>query len=194
MPIDQPAPPAAVVTALQRAVGRRAAGQTFLTPNLGQVVDTDSLDYSTPHRVAFVPLDALQPGNRLYQVAQAGGWRFLIHGSGDAIAAARILESTEQEFHLGEITEGPWVTETEKAIRYAETQGLVDRGSYEAVLLIAPDVHVTALWLQSQGGSADIVIPLAPTSSLLKAGAPNTLDQFMDVLLALAELIRSRSR
>jgi hypothetical protein len=191
MPIDPSDAPNAAIASVQQSMTERAAGRSFATSSLRNA-DINTLAYSMPHRVDYLPLGAIRRGNNLRQVTRPAGWRFLIHGQGEAIAAARVVMSEAEKYELGELSEGPFVSGTEKVIRDAENLEQVRNGHFEAVLLIAPDIHVAALWLQDRVGDADIVLPIPPTSSMLVPNQPMTPAAFIDVLYGIAEKLRPR--
>lgn len=187
MPIDPASVPQPVIAALQRAIQQQAARSTFVTTNLRHA-DISALECSTPHRVAYLLFDQVGLGKNLREVTKQEGWRFFLHeGANEAIAAARV-EEAGNECVLAELSEGPLVTGTEAAIRFAEGTHAVKSGRFEAVLLMASEVSVVALWLVDLDGDNDIAI-IIPTSP---ASASNPIQQmtaaaFLSKLRNLAE-------
>jgi hypothetical protein len=185
MPIDPASVPQPAIAALERAIQQQAARSTFATTKL-RGADVSTLERSAPHRVAYLPLGRIGLGSNLREMTEPGGWRFLLHeGAKEAIAAAR-LEEVDNEFVLAELGEGPFVTGTETAIRFAEEIDAVRSGRFEPVLLVASEVSVVALWLVDLDGNNDIVI-MIPTSPASPPMLPMTSGAFLDRLRGLVE-------
>ena len=168
------------------------------------------LTVAFPHRIAHLPLAAIRPYSDLRRVAVDAGWRFLVQvrrpnaGSSErpdakseefvSIAAASIVETGANSFDIGDFNEGPFVEGTDKAVREAEKIEAVRKGRYEAVLLVVPAINVTALWLQSIGHAADILIPIPPVDPLFQAGRPISSHEFLRIAHRLALRVRSGHR
>jgi hypothetical protein len=190
MPIEPNAPPKKASSIVDVAINERASRSTFVTSSL-RGTEASAFARSMPHRVAYLPFSKIRRGGDLREIAEPAGWRFLIHGAAqEAIAAARVVEKESEAYVLGELSEGAFVSGTEKAIRHAESLSKVKSGRYEAVLLMSPEVYSAALWLQDLDGHDDLVITISTSSSpdSMRAMTPA---EFMGKMAVLAEGVRS---
>lgn len=197
--------PDAAVKMVAKVLVERAASASFTLPKLAAAA-LGSLLLAFPHRVAHLPLDAIRPYADLRGVTVDAGWRFLVHerrqldaagkDRGEEsdvfvpIASVTAAEVGDGSFQLGEFNEGPFVEGTEIAVRHAEKLQVVRDGRFEAVLLLAPAVHVIALWLQDRNGDADILMPIPPSDAALAPLRPITPRAFLEILHSLAERVR----
>jgi hypothetical protein len=151
-----------------------------------------------PHRVAYLPLEAIDGGLDLRHAVKYRSWRFLVHekraGAGEqhvpiaaATAAGQTATAAEQEvYELGEVNEGPFVAGTVKAIAVAEQLEEVRIGRFEAFFLIVPSVYVAALWLQNRGGGPDIILTIPPSNPGLTPYQPMSPAEFIGIICRLA--------
>jgi hypothetical protein len=195
VPIYAKDPPKQAVAVVDTAINERVARSAFVTTNL-RCVKANAFARSVPHRVLHLPLSKIRRGNDLRQVAEEAGWRFLIHGEGkEAVAAVRVLRSEPDKYVLGDLSEGAFVSGTERAIRDAEGLPDVKKGRYEAVLLVSPGVYSAALWLQDLKNAADLIIAiptfLVPDQARVPL-RPMTPAQFLEKLEVLAQAVRTR--
>jgi hypothetical protein len=200
--------PAAAVAAIHRALARRATRSEFTSSSLVRA-NIHSLSLSMPHRLAYLHLDDIRRGADLRKVAEVRSWRFLVHERQSAVAKDGIASDMEEhvpiaaataaatgakegaeEYHLGELNEGPFVEGTEKAIRAAEELEEVRKGHFEVFLLIVPAVYVAALWLQNHDDGADIILTIPPSNPALVAYRPMTPKAFLEILHGLAQKLR----
>ncbi|WP_448044016.1 hypothetical protein [Bradyrhizobium liaoningense] len=199
MPIHPSDPPAAAVEAVGRAVASRAGKSKFPRSNLS-VADLGAVSISMPHQVAHLPLGNIHRAASLRTAAILGDWRFLVHetkrrfvADNDEreepvpIAAATMVTTAAGTYELGELNEGPFVAATEEAIRRAEKLPEIQKGHFEAVLLIVPAVYVVALWLQDRDGDADLLLTMPPSNPALMPYRPMTSSAFLDIVHKLAQ-------
>ena len=125
-----------------------------------------------------------------------GSWRFLVHENRHDIALNRreqvpIVAATAAmrksgEYEFAEMNQGPLVADTEEAIRRSEALPEVRNGRFAPFFLIAPAVHVVALWLRDLNGDADVLLALPSSHSALRPYAPTTSASFLATLQTLA--------
>ncbi|XSC44861.1 hypothetical protein ACF1BQ_000410 [Bradyrhizobium sp. RDT10] len=178
------------------------AGKSKFPPSKLSVANLDTVFISMPHRIAYLPLGNIRRAVSLRAAATIGSWRFLIHekkrrvvASNDGreepvpIAAATMVTTASATYELGELNEGPFVAATEEAIRRAEKLPEVQKGRFEALLLIVPAVHVAALWLQDRDGDADLLLTIPPSNPALVPYRPMTSAAFLDIVHSLAQKV-----
>jgi hypothetical protein len=187
---------------VHQTLSRRASGAGFKLPKLFGV-DPAILSIAVPHRVECLRREDIRGAPRRKKKKDAECWRFLVfakcathdHVEGEAagftaVAAATAVKTKTGRFEFGGINAGPFVEETEKAIRTAEALEKVCRGEFEAVLLVVPALYVLALWLQDRSNDgpkgrsdeADLLIPLPPSNPPLYPGRPIGLASFLEAL------------
>jgi hypothetical protein len=81
------------------------------------------------------------------------------------------------------------VATTEEAIRRAEKLQEVQKGRFEALLLIVPAIHVAALWLQDRDGDADLLLTMPPSNPALVPYRPMTSAAFLDIVRNLSQKV-----
>jgi hypothetical protein len=193
MSIDPGAVPQAAIAAVELAMHERAARAGFATPQLRRA-NVRALARSTPHRVAYLTANRIKDPGSLRELVEPAGWRFLIHEHDKVIAAARAVIQEGQGYRLAELSEGEFAAGTEGAIRFAETLPQVQAGRFEAVLVMVPELHVIALWLQNLEGDSDLVLPIPSTAASNPGWNPNRVMEsaaFVENLRRIAE--RSRN-
>lgn len=114
------------------------------------------------------------------------GWRFLIRGSEQAVAAADTM-LTPDGWAFSHFFEGPYIASTELALRQAETV----TPPYQPRLLSIPELYMLALWLHgdteadASGGAlapADLLVPLAPAPPGIAAHRPHRVADLLRVM------------
>jgi hypothetical protein len=193
----------------------RASASTFGLPRLA-AADPRTLSLAMPHRVELLDLrdvrrGAIRRSRRATAREKQRGecWRFLVlqesEGGDDvgakrpatveAIAAATAVKEKPRKFHeakfrFGGLNQGPFVAETERAIRQAEALPEVSKGKFQAVLLTVPALYVTALWLQDlpsraasdDSGEADLLLPMPNSNPALELAGPMPAAAFLKAL------------
>jgi hypothetical protein len=192
MPLDVNNPPIAAYEAVQSVVSELAGKSEFRTPALRRA-DPRSLALSTPHRIATLPLDRLRQAKDLRGSTEIRGWRFLIHDGDRVIASTDAIVGQNGGFEFGQINEGPFNEGMEQAIRKAEGLPAVQRDHFEPVVLVVPALYIVALWLESLGNNADLILPLSPTPGELRALEPIKVEDFLSVARRLAERVPTDS-
>lgn len=184
MPLQIAKPPRAAEKAVHSMLGRLIAEDPDLVPAL-RSASLSSLSISTPHRVAVLEVDQIDNGRSLRSVAQKKGWRFLVHHGKAVVATINTSVGRKGKHQFGHITDGPFVTGTERAIRRAEALEPVQNGRFELLLLQAPAIHVVALWLRNLENGADLIVPIKPAPEPLR---PNHALSTSDFMAAAAEI------
>ena len=217
MPICNDRFPQEAFNLVHGILSSRAAASTFGLQGL-TAADPRTLSVAIPHRVELLDLrdvrrGAIRKSRRATAREKKRGecWRFLVlqqsaGGSDDvgaepltpveAIAAATAVRERPRKFcgaepfRFGGLNQGPFVAETERAIRRAEALPEVSKGQFQAVLLAVPALYVTALWLQDlasrdagdHSGEADLLLPMANSNPALELAGPVSPAAFFEAL------------
>jgi hypothetical protein len=220
MPISHDRYPKDAFNLVHGILSSRASASTFGLQGL-TAADPRTLSVAMPHRVELLDLrdvrrGAIRRSRRATAREKKRGecWRFLIlqeraGGSDDvgaeppttveAIAAATAVRDRPRKFReaepfrFGGLNQGPFVAETERAIRRAEALPEVTKGAFEAVLLVVPALYVTTLWLQDlpsreagdDSGEADLLLPMPNSNPALKLAGPLPAAAFLKALRGL---------
>jgi hypothetical protein len=143
----------------------------------------ESLGTAAPHPVYQMDLADLAAGRSLRASRQVG-WRYLILGGQQVVAAAQLPARGARPVSGGaaSINVGPFVEGTRRAIEQAEQLPTMRRRTYVLTLLHVPGLFVMALWLRTRRRRAqDILIPIAPLASGL-AAEPYGAERFCRIL------------
>jgi len=185
MPLELSKPAVAAEKAVRSVLGRIVATDPDHVPAL-RSASPSSLAISTPHRIAVLGLDRIHARMSLRSAAQKKGWRFFVHRGDKVVATVNSSISGKGKHGFSNITDGPFVAGTERAIRRAERLDSVQKGRFEPLLLQVPAVHLVALWLRNLENDADLIMPISPAPKGLRAyGAVATAD-FVAILADLA--------
>lgn len=168
-------------TALIREGLDRTATRT--SPLSDRSVDFSTLQVSQPHPIYDLRADTVVGGGGLAS-ATLSGYRYLITGQGEAVAAAEIQADASL---LKQINYGPYVEATRQALTNVIALPAVNAASYEVRVLRFAAIYLVALWLKADSGGADIVYPLAPAPPGVQANTPYSADDFIRAILPLAE-------
>ena len=107
-------------------------------------------------------------GGRGLAAARQTGWRHLLEADAGAVLAETALRGTTHVFAA--VNESPFAQDIQARLAALRQDRALTAGSYQAALLQVPAMAVMALWLRGSGGSADIVVPLAPAPAPLVTG------------------------
>jgi hypothetical protein len=187
MPLTTAKGPAGGTRAVQNALGRilpQPAGFMARAAAAG----AEDMALSVPHPVYDVGLDDIERG-RLTSAAKLTGWRYLLVGGEEAVAAAEVASADGTAVRFSHFNEGPFVGSTVEGLTAAERLPEVKSGNYEVRLLRAPALYLIALWLH--GTREDLFLPLPPAPTGVEA-----LRKYgeKDLLAALRGPARSRGR
>ena len=185
-------PPNAARHAVHAMLGQPSTASAFRTP-AARLAAPDALALSTPHRVAFLPLDRIGAKTTLRGDAEMRGWRFLVHHGDRIVAAATTVAGARGTHRLGHLNQGPFVAGTEQAIRRAEAHHATRQRHFEPVYLMVPALYVMALWLRDLEGERDRVMIIPPAPREFAAYGMLTARTFVARLVRLTGMPRSRS-
>lgn len=169
MPLRIPAPPPESLATLRASLpqlGRVVGGaaRALLSASAGAW----GVPPRYPHQMYTVEPAELAAGAG-FEAARPIGWRYIV-GQGAEVMSAEVLhDESRGGYQFPRITEGPFVEQTVKTIQTAERDSRILSGDYELATVLIPALHVFALWLRGTGRSADWLLPMAPTNSLLEA-------------------------
>ncbi|NUT45804.1 MAG: hypothetical protein HOV94_00590 [Saccharothrix sp.] len=182
MPLHLPDPPAGVPDKVKATLHAFVDGAKFSTKAL-RGARRDRLDLSTPHQVFTMGIGDITSGGGLDR-ARPVGWRYLVEDGGQPVASAETTPGPDGAQEVSQFTEGPFVAETDKAVKAVRLLPQLAAAGFELRLLRIPPLYVMALWLHAP--VTDLVVPLAP-SPFRKEGKPMPAEEF---LADLAELAR----
>ena len=189
MPLQHEEPPTPVHELVHTRLGGLARYRAFHTPRLAQA-KPDSLSVSTPHRIALLTAADIEAGSDWPRLIGAKGWRFLVHEGDEVVAAVDTVIDENGEIRFGHINEGPLAAGMAEAIEWAEEQASVRDGSFEPILVIAPEFRVAFLLLKHRAtGGNDHVIAIPPLFAGLK---PRELLKPTDIADALRLMLARR--
>jgi hypothetical protein len=121
----------------------------------------------------------------LRSAVQKKGWRFFVHNGDKVVATVNSSMSGKGKHGFSNITHGPFVAGTERAIRRAELLEPVRNGRFELLLLQVPAIHLVALWLRNLNSKADLIMPVSPAPKGLRAYHAIPTNDFVVALAAL---------
>lgn len=181
MPLHLPDPPQDVPDKVKSKLHAFADGAKFSTRAL-RGARKDDLDLSTPHQIFTLGLDDIASGAGLGR-AQPVGWRYLVEDGGQLIASAETTLTPDGTHEVSQFTEGPFVGETDKAVKAIRRLPQLEAAGFELRLLRIPALYVMALWLHAP--VTDLLVPLAP-SPIGKDGKAMPATEFFADLASLA--------
>jgi hypothetical protein len=177
MPLHLPDPPAGVPDKVRSKLHAFADGAKFSTKAL-RGARKDQLDVSTPHQVFTMGLNDITAGGGLDR-AQPVGWRYLVEDGGQLIASAETTLAPDGTQEVSQFTEGPFVAETDKAVKAVRKLPQLEAAGFELRLLRIPALYVMALWLHAQ--ATDLLVPLAPSPIRKEGRAVPPAEFFADL-------------
>src|SRR5439155_13299048 len=84
-----------------------------------------------------------------------------------------------ENLKFSHLNQGPFVEETIKGVKYAESLNEVLNNNFELRLLKIPALYIVALWLHAE---QDILFPLPPTHHVLKPYSTYNEEEFARAL------------
>jgi hypothetical protein len=181
MPLHLPDPPVGVPDKVKSKLHAFADDGKFSTKAL-RGARRDRLDLSTPHQVFTMGLEDITSGGGL-DSAKPVGWRYLVEDGGQLVASAETAQTPDGTQEVSQFTEGPFVAETDKAVKAVRKLPQLVAAGFELRLLRIHSLYVMALWLHSP--ATDLLVPLAP-SPFRKEGKPMPASEFFADLTELA--------
>lgn len=185
MPLEVSKPPAAAERAIHSVLARIIATDADYVPAL-RSASARSVAISTPHRIAVLGLNHIHAGMSLRSAVREKGWRFLVLNGDKVVATVNSSISGKGKHGFSNITDGPFVSGTERAIRRAELLEAVQKGRFELRLLQVPAIHVVALWLRNLEHDDDLIMPVSPAPEPLRPYHALSTRDFVAVLSELA--------
>lgn len=180
MPLHVPTAPAPALRTVLTALGSPTAVREARTPSLRAAQGPTTPEMPLPLHV----LDRITPEGT--SATRLAGWRFLIHSSGRAVAAAETM-LTADGWAFSHFFEGPYIASTERALRQAETM----QQCYQPRLLSVPELYMLTLWLHGDHTAdvatghpvaTDLLVPLAPAPPGIAAHRPHRVAELLPVL------------
>jgi hypothetical protein len=189
MPLQVSKPAVAAEKAVSSMLARIVAADADYVPAL-RSASPDSLAISTPHLIAVLGLNRIRARMSLRSAAEKKGWRFFVHHGDKVVATINSAMRGEGKHGFSNITTGPFVAGTERAIRRAELLESVQKGRFEPLLLQAPAIHLVALWLRNLDTKEDLIMPISPAPKPLRAYHALSTRDFVAVAVDLASRAR----
>jgi hypothetical protein len=164
----------------------------FLTPTLRRLRAPNLVISKKYHRALYLGLDALAEGKPLREATIEAAWRFFIENDGKVVGAIETRSTADGTDRPGQLTEGPLVKGTVHAFdKAAELVGNQSR-QYTPVLVISVALHISGLWLQTDHGDFDVVLPVPPIDRPFEPLQPMPLDLFSYETTAIAQDVRRK--
>ncbi len=164
----------------------RMASRENKPPSL-RGINFSALTVAPPHEIYDLHADEIARGGGL-ETAHATGFRYHVAASGGSVTAAEVhTDASGKASLLANLNYGPFVESTAQGFSQVAALDAVRTGSYEARVLRFSAIGLMAIWLKSDPGGADIIYPLAPAPSMLKADQPYTVEAFLSAIRPLAE-------
>jgi hypothetical protein len=185
MPLEVSTPAIAAEKAISTMLGRIVASDTDYLPAL-RSAGPSSLAISTPHRVAFLALNRIRPGMSLRSAVQKKGWRFFVHRGDKVVATVNSSTNSNGRHGFSNITVGPFVRGTRRAILCAESLEPVKKGRFEPLYLQVPGIHLVSLWLRNLERDADLIMPISPAPRGVRAYRAVPAADFVATIAGLA--------
>jgi hypothetical protein len=194
MPLTLQTPPQEAVAALAAALPRLAASPSIAarmkltSSGINRFVAQRTANPNAAPSVS-APLFVLGladiAGGAGLAAARHTGWRHLLEADAGAVLAETVLRGSTHVFAA--VNESPFAHDMQARLAALQQDQAVAAGSYQAALLQVPAMAVMALWLRGAGGSADIVVPLAPPPPPLVAGRHYSDADFLAALRPAAQ-------
>jgi len=119
--------------------------------------------------------------------AKLSGWRFMGSLGGPDFSMHVECDSRGKAPALTELSHGPHITNARNAIRKIVKSPEVRSHHYQLRLLTIPALSVEAVWLKSESGAADLMVPYLTTAGL-KPMQFYPLDKFLGALEPAAKM------
>jgi hypothetical protein len=142
-----------------------------------------------PHPVYVLGLDEVAKSTLIANVARHVSWRYLILTS-PASSAEISVWGKEPKF--SELNYGVYAQNSLNQIEALQASPQFGREEYEVRLLRIPALNVSALWLCSP--AQDVFVPIAPTSSALRAGSLYSEHELLHALQPEATQLRKSAK
>jgi len=181
MPMREAAANRESIEELRRGLRDAFGGGLRLTVGTRALEDSDAglgREPLQPHPVYSADLTEVAAGRTLASARQVG-WRvFVSKEVGGGRTAEVHWDEAEAAYVFGGVTEGGFVGETLDAIEEMGRLDEVRQGDYVLRILRIPGLSVYAVWLRSDSGGEDLVMPLGPTFGSLESGAVTSACDF----------------
>jgi hypothetical protein len=184
MPLQVPEPPREGVDVMRTTIRAMADQRLFRTPAL-RSARADDIEITEPHEIYVLGLSDLRENAGL-GAARPVGWRYLVRGGDQIVAAAESASGTGESAHVfSQVNEGPFVASTVEALSALRAEPLLEEHTYTQQMLHIPALHAMALWLRHNGDD-DLLVPLAPFPLDVPTGQAVPAAELLDRLSALA--------
>jgi len=128
-------------------------------------------------------LDDLAGGKGLSAAQESGRWNIVVGESGDVYAEDTEPGSTV----IRSVSRGPLVAETLRLIDEVGRQKLSKNMQHETRVLQIPGIYVFALWLKAPQDDDDLLLPMRPAPTALRAGIPYRRSDFEAIVKPMAQ-------
>jgi len=158
MPLREPDPPQASVTAINEAIRAMGAQRAFSSEALLEA-RPEEVQLGRPQEVYVLGLDDLRDERRLRD-ARPSGWRHLVSVGGIPIALAETVMAPDGKHAFAHLNYGPFVAGTVEALSVAQREAAEKQADVR--VLYVPALYVQALWLHTEGEDEDTLVPIVP--------------------------------
>jgi hypothetical protein len=133
------------------------------------------LSVRIPHRLYLLGVDAIAAGHGL-PAADLVAWRVVLFDRETPLALADLACDGGGTIQgCSGFNSGPFVEQTRAATVFAESLASKDSADYELCTLGIPGLYVWAIWLRSDAGTRDYLIPMYPCNgAVVPASVPSS--------------------
>lgn len=183
MAITVPTPPNKGLEIVRGTLRHLLATSSNTHRSLAQA-DFNNLTVAAPHPVYVVGLENIIE-REIVSAAMLTSWRYILFDGDQTLLATEIsLDQDGEAIDLLSANQGPFVEGTIKGVGFAESQEIIQEGSYELRLLDIPALYFLGLWLSNENS---LFIPLSPAPGEVKAYFIYTENELVSSLLPIAK-------
>lgn len=133
--------------------------------------------------VFMARLDDLAAGKGLSAAQESGRWNIIASETGDVYAE----ESEPGSTVIRSVSRGPLVSETLRLTGEVSRQKISESVARETRVLQIPGIYVFALWFKAAQDDDDLLVPMKPAPTALRASVPYSRSDFEAIVKPLAE-------
>jgi hypothetical protein len=185
MPLREPDPPQASVTAVNEAIRSMGAQRAFSADALLEA-KPEEVQLGRRHEVYVLGLDDLLDERKL-EHARPSGWRYVVSVGGLPIALAETVTQADGGHAFAHLNYGPFVAGTVEALSVADREAAEKQADVR--VLHVPALYVQALWLHTEGDDEGTLVPIAPAPPGIEVDRAYPEHALLDELRARARAV-----
>jgi hypothetical protein len=145
-----------------------------------------ALALASPHPVFDLRADEVAAGGGL-ETARQTGFRYLVTSGNSVVAAAEIqTDSSGTATRLANVNYGRFAAATADSLPRLATSAAVGGALHEVRLLRFSAIYLMAIWLKSDSGGADMIVPIAPAPDGLEPNRAYAVSDFLNIIRPMA--------